>query len=61
MISDDLLFHLVQTLLNYIGGGGESGKSGSLDTQACIQTMCTISGKVGKRLSKQIDKIIPIF
>ena len=26
VISDDLLFHLAQTLLNYIGGGGESGK-----------------------------------
>lgn len=68
VISDELLFHLVQTLLNYIGGAGVGDKGStakignlSVDTQACIQTMCTISGKVGKRLSKQIDKIIPIF
>ena len=63
VMSDDLLFHLVQTLLNYIRGASESKTkvSSSIDTQACIQTMCTISGRVGKRLSKHIDKIVPIF
>jgi len=31
------------------------------DTRALIRTMCTISGTVGHRLGRQIDRIIPIF
>jgi len=75
VISNELLFQLVETLLYYIQAANDDQdadmnskgnrlgdlKLASVDTQASIQTMCTISGKVGKRLSQEIDKIVPIF
>jgi len=67
VMSDVLLYRLVDTLLNQITLHDTTKKSkkksatSNIDTRALIRTMCIISGSVGHRLAQQLDLIIPIF
>ncbi|GMH86499.1 hypothetical protein TL16_g10567, partial [Triparma laevis f. inornata] len=56
VVSDPLLFRLVETLIRQVKDGVVDE-----DTNSIVKCICKISSKVGFRLGKQLPKILPLF
>ncbi|GMH99682.1 hypothetical protein TrVE_jg342 [Triparma verrucosa] len=56
VVSDPLLFRLVETLIRQVKDGTVSE-----ETNTIVKCICKISSKVGFRLGKQLPKILPLF